>query len=405
MESLFRDGIAPLRDLPLGLAVSGGGDSVALLHLAVEAGCKVSVATVDHGLRIEAAAEAQSVARRCAMLGVPHDILHWRYDGQGNLQDAARRGRLALLSDWAKARGIGTVALGHTQDDVAETFLMRLARDAGVDGLAAMAPQREVGGVVFVRPLLAVPRTALRRWLLDRGIVWVDDPSNEDTRFERVRMRRALAGLAEVGIDAGRLAAIALRMAELRATLDAAAAEAAARVARIDAGDVLFDLQGLAALPFELQRRLLVAALIWVASAEYGPRQAEQERFVAATLAGRPVTLAGCRTTHSRGRMRITRELRAVAGKAAALGELWDGRWRVFGPDDKGLVIRALGEAGVRQLGDRRGVTVPRPTLIASPAIWSGNRVIAAPLASWGGDWHAECKPPKGPLAAAPLSH
>ena len=405
MESLFREGIGPLRNLPLGLAVSGGGDSVALLHLVAEAGCKVAVATVDHGLRPEAAAEAQAVARMCALLGVPHDILHWRYDGRGNLQDAARRGRIKLLADWARARGIGTVALGHTQDDVAETFLMRLARDAGVDGLAAMAARREVGGVTFVRPLLKVPRAALRRWLLDRGIPWADDPSNEDARFERVRMRRAMAGLADVGVDAARLAAVALRMTELREALDAAAGEAAARIARIDGGDVLFDVAGLAALPFELQRRLLVAALTWVASAEYGPRRAEQERFVEAALAGRAATLAGCRSSHVRGRMRITRELRAVTGIRAAPGEVWDGRWRVFGPDDHGLVLRALGEQGIRQLPDRRGVTVPRPTLLASPAVWAGEHLVAAPLAGFGAGWRAECDPPKGPLAAAPLSH
>ena len=121
-----------------------------MLYLAVEAGCDVAVATVDHGLRPEAAAEAAEVAAICAGLGVPHEILHWHWDGAGNLQDAARRGRMALLADWARRRGLRTVALGHTEDDIAETFLMRLARDAGVDGLAAMAARREVAGVCLL---------------------------------------------------------------------------------------------------------------------------------------------------------------------------------------------------------------------------------------------------------------
>lgn len=405
MEALFRAAIAPLRDQPLGLAVSGGGDSVALLHLAVEAGCRVAVATVDHGLRPEAAAEAAEVARVCAALGVPHDILHWRYDGRGNLQDAARRGRIAALTDWARGRGIAVVALGHTQDDVAETFLMRIARDAGVDGLAAMAARREVAGITFLRPLLAIPRAALRRWLLDRGIGWAEDPSNENERYERVRMRRALVGLSEAGIGADRLAGLAARMGELREALDAAAAEAAARIGRIDAGDVIFDVPGLTALPFETRRRLLVAALVWIASVEYGPRRAEQERFVAAALDGRPATLAGCRSTHARGRMRITREYRAVAGHVAPLGAIWDGRWQVFGPDRGGLTLRALGETGLAQLPDWRRAAVPRASLLASPSVWDGDRLIAAPLAGFGPDWRADCIPPKGPLSAAPLSH
>lgn len=405
METLFRAAIAPLRDETLGLAVSGGGDSVALLHLAVEAGCRVAVATVDHGLRPEAAAEAAEVGRVCAALGLSHDILQWRHDGRGNLQDAARRGRIALLADWARGRGIGFVALGHMQDDVAETFLMRLSRDAGVDGLAAMAARREVAGITLLRPLLGISRAALRRWLLGRGIGWAEDPSNENDRFERVRMRRALAGLSEAGIGADRLAGLAARMAELREALDVAAAEAAARIGRIDAGDVLFDVAGLAALPLETRRRLLVAALAWVGSAEYGPRRAEQERFVAAALSGRPATLAGCRSTHARGRMRITRELRAVLGQVVPMGQVWDGRWRIFGPDRGGLTLGPLGEAGIRQLPDWRRAAVPRASLLASPAVWDGDRLMAAPLAGFGADWRADCIPPKGPLSAAPLSH
>jgi tRNA(Ile)-lysidine synthase len=402
---IFREGLGPLRDQPLGLAVSGGGDSIALLHLAVDAGCTVAVATVDHGLRPEAEAEAQEVARLCAELGLSHDILKWHHDGQGNLQDAARRGRLRLLSDWARDRGIGAVALGHTQDDVAETFLMRLARDAGVDGLAAMTAQREVGGVLFVRPLLMASRAALRAWLRARGVRWAEDPSNEDDRFQRVRMRQALVALADVEIGADRIAALAQRMAELRAALDAAAADAAGRIARRDRGDVLFDVAGLAALPFELQRRLLVAALIWVSSAEYGPRRAEQERFVAAVLAGRAMTLSGCRCTHTQGRVRITRELRAVANRPVPMGSLWDGRWWLSGPDEKGLIIRALDEQGLAMIPDWRRAAMPRPSLLGSPSVWDGDRLVAVPLAGFGAGWQADCVPPKGPLAAAPLSH
>jgi hypothetical protein len=148
-------------------------------------------------------------------------------------------------------------------------------------------------------------------------------PSNEDARFDRVRARRALAAMAEVGAGGAEIAALAAKMADVRAALEAATADAAARILRVDAGDVIVDVGGLAALPAEIRRRLLLAALIWIASAEYGPRGAEMERFVAAALEGRPATLAGCKTSHARGRMRVTRELRAVAGwnaRQSALG-------------------------------------------------------------------------------------
>jgi tRNA(Ile)-lysidine synthase len=378
---------------------------MALLHLAVAAGCRVAVATVDHGLRPEAAAEAAEVARVCAGLGVTHRVLHWRWDGQGNLQDAARRGRLALLADWARGQGVAAVALGHTQDDVAETFLMRLSRKAGVDGLAAMAVRREVAGVVFLRPLLTVSREELRAWLLARGIGWAEDPSNSNPRFERVRARAAVAALADLGVGADDLAALAQRMADVRAALEAQVADAAARMVRVQAGDVLIDQAGFMTLPVEIRRRLLLAAVLWINSAEYGPRGADLDRFRLAAEAGRAATLAGCQMTAAKGVLRLGREPRAVAGVAVTADQAWDGRWRVSGPDSKGLTLAALGDHGLLLCPDWRRVGLPRRTLLASPALWRQGVLVAAPLAGFGQGWTLRCDAPKGPLAAAPLSH
>ena len=132
------------RPTALGVAVSGGGDSVALLCLmadwAAPREVRLAAATVDHGLRPEAAAEAAGVAALCGRLGLAHATLRWEgWDGRGNLMDAARRARRRLLADWAAEQGLAAVALAHTRDDQAETVLMRLARGAGVDGLSAMA--------------------------------------------------------------------------------------------------------------------------------------------------------------------------------------------------------------------------------------------------------------------------
>ncbi|MCB2123065.1 MAG: tRNA lysidine(34) synthetase TilS, partial [Rhodobacteraceae bacterium] len=135
----LRDFLAPGRSDRLGVAVSGGSDSTALLCLLADlrgtGGPDLAAVTVDHGLRPEAAGEARSVAALCARLGVSHTICRWDgWDGTGNLPDQARRARQNLIAGWASGLGIGAVALAHTRDDQAETVLLRLARGSGVDG-------------------------------------------------------------------------------------------------------------------------------------------------------------------------------------------------------------------------------------------------------------------------------
>ena len=186
----------------LGVAVSGGGDSMACLDLMLwhgaERGFSVEAVTVDHGLRPEAKDEIALVAAFCAGRGVPHSVLEWHWDGSGNLQAEARAARYGLIGAWAKDRRIDWVALGHTRDDVAETFLMRLARQAGVDGLSEMERSFTRGGLRWIRPLLAHERQHWRDYLSRHKIAWAEDPSNENAEFERVRARKVLAAtLAE----------------------------------------------------------------------------------------------------------------------------------------------------------------------------------------------------------------
>lgn len=376
---------------PLGIAVSGGGDSMALLcALAARGGLPLRAVTVDHGLRPEAAEEARLVAETCAGLGVPHTTLRWQgWDGAGNLQYAARRARYRLIGDWAAGHGITRVALGHTRDDQAETVLMRLARGAGVDGLSAMAPARDEVGVTWLRPFLCVGRAELRAYLRDRGQRWIEDPSNEDARFERVQARRALAELAPLGIDAHGLAATAARMASARAALEACTAEAAARIATEDRGDALIDRAGLAAQPDEIARRLVIAALGWVASADYPPRAEALAETLAALDRAPRATLQGCLISQEGGRLRIAREPAAVARITAPPGAPWDGRWRLVGPAAPGMELRALGEAGLAECPGWRETGLPRASLLASPAVWQGDRLVAAPLAGRPGGWTA----------------
>lgn len=364
----------------VGVSLSGGGDSTALLHLCLRAGFRVEAMTVDHGLRPESAAEAAMVGDQCRSLGVRHEVRLWEHGPVvGNLMDAARRARVRLIRDWAGSRGIGTVVLGHTRDDVAETVLMGLGRSAGLPGLSGMRAAWEDGGIRFLRPLLGAGRQELREWLRAEGIPWVDDPTNENERFTRVRARKALAALAPLGITAEGLAEVAANLARAQEALDVQV-HAAGRWVEERAGALRFD-QGLWAEPGEVQRQVVGAALLWLSGADYAPRASEVERLARALREGGDATLAGCR---ARGGW-LMREPRA-AGGAVRVGELWDGRWRVEGPDGE---VRALGAEGLRQVPDWRGTGLPREVLAVTPAIWRGDRLLAAPAAGVSADWRA----------------
>lgn len=383
---------------PLGVAVSGGSDSLALLTLLIDwrdaGGPEVRAVTVDHGLRPEAAEEAAEVARFCAARGVPHMTLDWRgWNGRGNLPDRARRARYDLIAKWARETGVGCVALGHTVDDLAETFVMRLARSAGIDGLAAMAARWDMDGVAFARPALGVRREELRELLRARGIGWTDDPGNDDEARERVRARRALAALAPLGIDARTLAAVAANLGDARDALDVQLAEAASRIARVEAGDAVIDRAGLAALPPETARRLLREALMWVGGAEYPPRGAALARALERANAGQSLTLQGCRLIARAATLRITREERAVLGHCVAPGAVWDGRWRLIGPGVEGATVAALGAAGLERCPEWRRSGLPAVSLRASPAVWRGSELVSAPLAGLENGWRAELLP------------
>ena len=386
--------LTPGRFDRLGVAVSGGGDSVALLHLLAAwraaGGPELAAVTVDHGLRAEAAAEAEAVAVACAGLGVPHTVLRWQgWDRRGNLQDAARRARQRLIEDWAAGQGVGAVALGHTADDQAETVLLRLARGSGVDGLSGMAAERRAEGVLWLRPLLEVRREALREWLRARGIGWAEDPSNDDPRFDRVKARQALAALAPLGLNVEGLLDTAARMRMAREALALAAEKAARALGRIDAGDVVLA-AGFAELPEETRLRIASHALRWIGGGDYRPRLAALRAALAAVLGGKPATLAGCLLLPEARGLRLTRELQAVVATSAAPGALWDGRWRLDGPMPDGCQVRALAPQGLALCPDWRQTGRPHAALAATPAVWRGPDLIAAPLAGRPAGWRAE---------------
>jgi tRNA(Ile)-lysidine synthase len=270
----------------LGVAVSGGPDSLALLLLAAASfPGAVEAATVDHGLRPDSAGEAEFAARLSDRLGVLHRVLRLEAPLTGNLQSSARSARYRLLEEWRQARGLDWVATAHHIEDQAETVMMRLNRGSGVGGLGAI---RAVNGRV-IRPLLGWHRGELAAVVEAAGIEAVADPSNADARFDRVRVRREL-GAAE-WIDQRALARSAAALAQADEALEWMAERLFAELATRSGPDLRLDAAGL---PAELRRRLVLRALRDIDPGA-NPRGDEISRLLAVLEAGDTATLAGVR--------------------------------------------------------------------------------------------------------------
>ena len=208
----------------LGLAVSGGPDSVALLVLAAAAlPLRIEAATVDHQLRAESADEAKVVALLCGELSVRHAVLQVTV-AAGNLQSEARHARYAALAAWMEDRSLAALATAHHADDQAETLLMRLGRGSGVGGLAGVRAAGPVPGTrkLLIRPLLGWRKADLERIVADAGVEAAQDPSNSDLRYDRARLRKSIQTADWLDVPA--IAQSAAHLADADVALDWAAA-------------------------------------------------------------------------------------------------------------------------------------------------------------------------------------
>lgn len=411
LSGLIAQYAASEHDQPLGVAVSGGSDSLALLYLladfAQQTGTTLCAVTVDHRLRPEAAEEAREVAKHCARLAVSHDTLQWEnWTGQGNLQDAARRARYDLIAAWAHSKDIQRVALGHTQDDQAETLLMRLARGAGVDGLSAMGRERHDRDIVWLRPLLDVSRATLQDVLRRRGVSWVKDPSNDELQYDRVKARRALLALKPLGVTAEALAQVADNMQSAREALEHQTKDTAQRLVTTQCGAVCINWAGLSVGPHDIRRRLVLSCLRWVSRSEYPPRARALDGALSRVIGTASATLDGCLLEMKGNNLWISRELNAVQGQFVDFGALWDKRWRLTGPDTHpDCVIGPLGLKGLSECEGWRELGLPRKVLSVTPAVWKGENLVAAPLVNTDGPWQAVLERDKSSLLDAVFAH
>lgn len=294
----FRRDVEALTGAPpdkLALAISGGPDSLALLLLAAVAyPGRIAAATVDHRMRPENAEEARFVAGLCGRLGVPHEILSAEEPVAGpSPQAQARALRYRLLCGWAEAAGAPWLGTGHHMDDQAETVLMRLARGAGVGGLAGVRARREEGAIGIIRPLLGWRREELSAIVAEAGIEAVDDPSNRSNAYDRTRFRALLSGNEDLPVS--RLAATAAHLAEAEEALAWSADREWQVRARSEGAAVLLDLAGL---PPALLRRLAARAIDTVRGDGDWRRDKLAQAIATLGQAGR-VTLAEVQITAS----------------------------------------------------------------------------------------------------------
>lgn len=375
----------------IGAAVSGGGDSMAMLSLlsgwCADNEVELLVASVDHRLRDGSAAECELAEELARRLGRSHTILRRQHGLVGrNLQMSARDFRYGVLADWARSGELGFVALGHTRDDQAETFLLNLARGSGVDGLSAMPGVVRRHGIRWIRPMLDIGRRELREYLAGEGIRWAEDPGNDDGAFDRVKARNILGSLSPLGLSGEQLAATANHMQRARLALENAARKAACKVARIsELGEIRFS-KTFFQLDEELRYRLAAQALITISGARYRPRFASLQKCVDVAFNGGKCTLSGCvLESDGDGGMLVNRELNACAEPVPA-GEIWDGRWKIAGQTPVDSRLGAFGKAGFAACPDWKHYGHTRSSVAAAPALWRGNALLATAMAGGNGE-------------------
>ena len=424
--------LAPLRRFgTLVLAVSGGPDSLALMVLAAEwrAGLAskapaIRVATVDHKLRPQAAGEAEAVAGMAAACGLPHTTLEWMdVKPATGLINAARDARYRLLGVYAASLAVaGPVAIvtAHTEDDQAETFLMRLARGAGAEGLSAMAgarPLEEGSGLELVRPLLGISKARLIATLEARGLAWIEDPTNAAVKYERVRIRGLIERLEDAGLTRHAIATSARRLGDARAALKYATAAFEGTLAVSYNDDVFaalarpaFD-QG----PAILRQRVLAGLIDRFGGASPAPELAEVE-----ALAGRlardqtmQATLGGAVVSANPQSIRIWREVGRIGDGEVSLAPgtrtLWDERFWVSALDGAAgpVDVRPLGHRGLARVRneaqDRPHLWTgsPADALAALPSFWDGGTLLAVPPLLAGETPNGAAGPPENPMFLA----
>ncbi|WP_224703466.1 tRNA lysidine(34) synthetase TilS [Devosia aquimaris] len=384
LERLFA-GVA--EQARIGLAVSGGADSLALMLLAARWATgrgvrpRLKVYSVDHGLRPEAADEVAMVLSVAQSLGLDAQGLVWAGPKPASgVQEAARQARYGLMADAMARDGISVLLTAHHCDDQAETVLMRLAHGSGVDGLKGMTPFARMGTITIHRPLLGVESTALHALVREAGLTPAADPSNGDPHYERVRWRQAMPELARLGLDAATLALFAERMGEVDVALTQMSDACFAELVTLDGfGSARIALAPFIELGAAVSTRIL-GRVLNIVGGRQRPRALGQVERLRQTIVTqslpRSTTGLGCVVRLKDGAILVAREPGRRQPDDAILlpqGELvWDQRFRIINRSSDTDLTASVAEYLPRhRLEDILGcrVTAPAEALRTAPIV------------------------------------
>jgi tRNA(Ile)-lysidine synthase len=384
----------------IAVGVSGGADSMALTLLADgwarERGVELMALTVDHGLRAESAREGSQVGGWLRARGISHQTLRVsRARPVAGIQNAARRWRFAAFDAWCRENNASPVLLAHTAEDQAETLWIRILADSGPDGLAAMRPETRVSGLCIARPLLSISKQRLVATCQARGQEWIEDPSNRDPRFTRVRLREMTADLHREGLGIAEALRITRGMAIVRGALDGCSAEFMAEHGEILAvGVAWFDGNAFAKSPAVFGEHLLSRLTRAIGGGTLPPRRARVAGLAGALRCdggNLTRTLAGCVVSRRRdGRVWIFRELASCADPIplrSSRSVRWDNRFQACWRGSGSIVLGPLGEDGWEwikrndpRINTARGLAVmPHAARLSIPVIRELDGTVSVP--------------------------
>jgi tRNA(Ile)-lysidine synthase len=381
--------------ISIAVAVSGGADSMALCLLLADWAKNnqhsIVALTVDHGLRNDAEKEALKVSKWLAVWGINHKILSW--DGEKpitGIQAAARNARYSLMAQWCRENKHTVLMTAHHLEDQVETFLLRAERGSGLDGLASMNPIVGLEGVMLIRPLLGISKTFLRKFLIERQQIWIEDPSNNSLAFQRTRIRRLVGKLEQRGLLPRTIFKLVEHFANLRQQFSEVVkvfCERAVRILPESYGVV--HLEALKYLPDPIMERVLVQIISELSGNIYPPRRERikhsMEKIKSIEMPN--FTLGGCRFILEGSTVIVCRDQRSITVKKVVAGDdfNWDGLFDVEISGPRGAVgkLGALGEKGwveiVRKCPELKKISVPHPVRITLPTLFDDNGVVEVP--------------------------
>ena len=372
-------------DAELVVAVSGGSDSMALTFLlndyVAKYGGKLVALTVDHGLRPESGAEAAKVHAVLTERGIRHEILTWNGDKPKTaVEEKAREARYDLLFTYMRERGLLHLFVAHTMDEQAETFLLRMRRGSGVEGLSAINAEVLYRDLRVLRPLLGFSKRELRDYLTEKGIGWTDDPSNFDVAYDRVKVRKLLTVMDDCGLGAECLVRAVSGIRRAKDAIDAYAAKVMARTVGLDyCGFARLDAESLLSNPKEVVYRVL-SRIIFVVSGNHVPVRMEKIASLAdrLTSVGNGMTLGGCFIKQYRGKVLFVREVASLPPKVAFADKGRWGHFTVTAPGFRGF-LGALGADGYAQIREKTRKRHFSAVTYGLPALFHDKKVVFVP--------------------------